>query len=118
MPRTKTGTVRREGHKKVFALTKGFRMARNHLYKTASEASIHAGQYAYNGRKEKKQQFRVLWIGRINSALSGVVGGPNYSTFMHSLIAKKVKLNRKSLAALAVKLPEAFRSIVSFTDAK
>ncbi len=118
MPRTKTGTVRRDGHKKVFALTKGFRMARNHLYKTASEASVHAGQYAFNGRKEKKQQFRVLWIGRINSALSNIVGAPNYSSFIHALTTKKIKLNRKSLAALAVNFPEAFKTVVSFTEVK
>ena len=118
MPRVKTGTVRRAGHKKVFALAKGFRMDRNHLYKTASEATIHAGQYAYNGRKERKQTMRITWISRINAALSGIVEAPKYSRLIKQLSDKKIKLNRKVLAALAVDLPEVFASVVSFTGKK
>ncbi len=118
MPRTKTGTVRRKGHKKVFSLAKGFRMSRNHLYKVASEATIHAGQYAYNGRKERKQTMRVTWISRINAALSGLIEAPKYSAFIKKLSDKKIKLNRKVLAAMAVNLPDAFRDVVSFSDKK
>ncbi len=116
MPRTKTSTVRREGHKKVFKLTKGFRMTRNRLYKVASEASLHAGQYAYNGRKERKQQMRLTWISRINAALSGIASAPKYSAFIKNLSDKKITLNRKAMAALAVKLPEAFKDLVSFSS--
>jgi large subunit ribosomal protein L20 len=118
MPRVKTGVVRRKGHKKVFQLAKGFRMTRNRLYKVASEATIHAGQYAYNGRKERKQTMRITWISRINSALSGLVEAPKYSTFIKNLSDKKIKLNRKVLAALAVNLPEVFKNIVTFSDKK
>jgi len=118
MPRTKTGTVRRAGHKKVFKLAKGFRMTRNHLYKVASEAVIHAGQYAYIGRKEKKQQMRTTWIGTINAALSSIAEAPKYSRFIKSLSDKGIKLNRKSLAMLSVKLPAAFSSVVKFTQSK
>jgi len=116
MPRTKTGTVRRQGHKKVFKLTKGFRMTRNRLYKVASEASIHAGQYAYNGRKERKQDMRTTWIARINAALGSLVDAPKYSVFIKKLADKKIKLNRKVMAALATDLPEAFKNLVSFTN--
>jgi len=118
MPRVKTGTVRRKGHKKVFALAKGFRMSRNRLYKVASEATIHAGQYAYNGRKERKQTMRITWISRINAALSGIAEAPKYGIFIKALSDKKIKLNRKVLAALAVNLPEVFENIVSFGGKK
>jgi len=118
MPRVKTGTVRRKGHKKVFSLAKGFRMTRNRLYKVASEAVQHAGQYAFNGRKERKQQMRVTWIGRINAALSNIESAPTYSRFIDQLSKKKITLNRKSLAAIAVKLPDVFKDIVVFSDKK
>jgi len=118
MPRVKTGTVRHKGHKKVFALAKGFRMTRNRLYKVASEATIHAGQYAYNGRKERKQTMRITWISRINAALSGIAEAPKYGVFIKKLIDKKIKLNRKVLSALAVNLPKAFENVVSFTGKK
>ena len=118
MPRTKTGTVRRRGHKKVLQLAKGFRMTRNRLYKTASEAVLYAGQYAYNGRKERKQQMRITWITRINSALSSIAEAPKYSRFIKALSDKKIALNRKVLAALATNLPNAFRDIVFFTVKK
>jgi len=118
MPRVKTGTVRHKGHKKVFALAKGYRMTRNRLYKVASEATLHAGQYAYNGRKERKQTMRITWIARINAALSGIVDAPKYGVFIKKLIDKKIKLNRKVLAGLAVDLPKVFNNVVSFTAKK
>jgi large subunit ribosomal protein L20 len=118
MPRVKTGTVRRKGHKKVFGLSKGFRMTRNRLYKVASEATLHAGQYAYNGRKERKQQMRVTWISRINAGLAGIAGAPKYSRFIKSLSDKKVKLNRKMLSTLATDLPNAFQNNVTFSNKK
>ena len=118
MPRVKTGIVRRKGHKKVFSLAKGFRMTRNRLYKVASEATIHAGQYAYNGRKERKQTMRITWISRINAALQGIVDAPKYNIFINRLSDKKIILNRKVLASLATDLPNAFGNIVSFTNKK
>ena len=118
MPRVKTGTVRRQGHKKVFKLAKGFRMTRNRLFKTAQEAVLHAGQYAYNGRKERKQQMRVTWISRINAALSSIQGAPKYSRFIKALSDQKITLNRKIMAALATDLPETFKELVSFTVKK
>lgn len=118
MPRVKTGTVRHKGHKKVFALAKGFRMTRNRLYKVASEATIHASQYAYNGRKERKQTMRITWISRINAALSSIIEAPKYSVFIKKMSDKKIKLNRKVLSALATNLPEAFNNVVSFTTKK
>ncbi len=118
MPRTKTGTVRRQGHKKVFKLAKGFRMTRNRLFKVASEAVIHAGQYAYNGRKERKQQMRVTWITRINSALASLADSPKYSRFIKAMADKKVMLNRKSLSALATSLPDAFQAVAEFSFKK
>ncbi len=118
MSRVKTGTVRRQGHKKVFKLAKGFRMTRNRLYKVAQEAVLHAGQYAYNGRKERKQQMRVTWISRINAALSSMEEAPKYSRFIKALSDKKVTLNRKVLAALATDLPNAFKDVVFFTTKK
>lgn len=118
MPRTKTSTVRRAGHKKILALAKGYRMTRNRLFKVANEAVLHAGQYAYIGRKERKQQMRQAWITRINAALSGIDGAPKYSRFIKALSDKGVKLDRKSLSILAVKFPESFKDVVSFTSKK
>jgi large subunit ribosomal protein L20 len=118
MPRVKTGVVRRKGHKKIFKLAKGFRMTRNRLYKTANEAVLHAGQYAYNGRKERKQQMRVTWISRINAALSSIEGAPKYSRFIKALSDMKITLNRKTMAYLATDLPESFNALVSFCTKK
>lgn len=118
MPRVKTGTVRRQGHKKILKLAKGFRMTRNRLFRVAHEAVLHAGQYAYNGRKERKQQMRVTWISRINAGLASIDQAPKYSRFIKSLSDKKVVLNRKVMAALATDLPNSFKDLVSFTQQK
>lgn len=118
MPRTKTGTVRKQLHKKTLKLAKGFRMTRNRLYKVASEAVLHAGQYAYKGRKERKQQMRTTWIERINAALRSLTTVPSYSKFIKSLSDSKIQLNRKSLSALATNLPQAFKDVVEFTTKK
>lgn len=118
MPRTKTGTVRRAAHKKTLSRAKGYRMTRNRLFKVANEAVLHAGQYAYNGRKERKQQMRRLWISRINAALSSIEDAPKYSRFIKALSDKGIKLDRKSLSSLAVKLPSSFKDVVSFSSKK
>ena len=111
--RVKTGYIRRRRHKKVLKLTKGFRMTKSRLYKVAKEASLHAGQYAFHGRKRRKRDMRRLWIQRINAALTD--SGQTYSQFIKNLKVKKIDLNRKILAELAVNQSQVFKSIVQFT---
>ncbi len=108
--RAKTGTTRKKRHKKILKQTKGYRMTRSRLYKVAKEAVLHAGQYAYAGRKLRKRDFRRLWIQRINAALSTT--DLTYSRFIKKLKDSKVELNRKILANLAVNQPEVFFKIV------
>ena len=109
--RVKTGTIRHAKHKKTLKATKGYRMTRNRLYKVAHEAELHAGQYAYVGRKNKKRDLRQLWIQRINAALSSQ--NLKYNQFIHLLEQKNITLNRKILAELAVNDPATFKFIVS-----
>jgi len=109
--RVKTGTVRRAKHKKTLKAAKGYRMTRNRLYKVAHEAELHAGQYAYAGRRNKKRDLRRLWIQRINAALSSK--NLKYSQFIHLLEQKNIILNRKILAELAVNDLSVFNFIVS-----
>ncbi len=118
MPRAKTGVVRHATHKKVLAANKGYRMAKRKLYKVAKEAYLHAGAYAYAGRKLKKRDIRSLWITRINAALRLQPNPISYSKFIKAALDKKVSLNRKSLSELAVKFPEAFSAVFKFTSTK
>lgn len=115
MSRVKTGTVRRTAHKKILAANKGYRMTRHRLFKVAKEAYLHAGQYAYAGRRLKKRDFRTLWISRITAALKLQENTTSYSKFIKALSDKKVTLNRKSLSHLAVKFPEVFSTVFKFT---
>lgn len=108
--RIKTGTTRRKRHKKILKLAKGYRMTRHRLYKVAHEAVLHAGEYAFAGRKQRKRQLRRLWIVRINAAVRK--HGLNYSKFISLLKKKKIQLNRKILATLALKQPKKFDQIV------
>lgn len=101
---------RRQRHKKVLKLAKGYRQSRRKRYKTAREAVLHAGQYAYAGRKQRKRQFRTLWIQRLNAAVREE--GLTYSTFIHALKDKNINLNRKILADMAINDPESFSKIV------
>ncbi len=113
MPRTKTGYTRRRRHKKILKATKGYRGTNNRLYKRAHEAYLHAGQYAYVGRKLRKRNMRRLWIQRINAAVRMVTDGEmNYSRFIHALKQNNVTLNRKMLAELAVRDIAAFTEVV------
>ena len=112
MPRVKTGVVRRRGHKAVLARTKGFRMTKNRLYKVAKEADLHAGQYAYIGRKLRKRDMRSLWITRISAGLKQIDKGLNYSRFIKKLKDAKITLDRKILAELAAKDVETFAQVV------
>jgi len=108
--RTKTGVVRRKGHKKILNLTKGYRMTKSRLFKVAQEAVLHAGQYAYVGRKQKKRQMRRLWITRINGALAQ--SNISYSEFINRLKKDKIELDRKILAIIATEDPPTFQKIV------
>lgn len=108
--RVKTGTVRKKAHKKILKLTKGYRMTKHKLYKAAHEAALHAGQYAFAGRKRKKREFRKLWITRINGALSKT--GLSYNQFANKLKKANIELDRKILAIVASEDPQTFEKIV------
>ncbi len=112
MPRTKTGTTRRRRHKKVLKLNKGYRGTNSRLYKRAKEAALHAGQYAFIGRKLRKRDMRKLWIMRINGALTEIGAKLNYSRFINALKREKIELNRKMLSEIAVNDAKAFKAIV------
>lgn len=109
--RVKTGVVRRQHHKKVLAQAKGFWMTRHKRYKVAHEAVMHSGDYAYNGRRIRRRDFRKLWIIRINAALKPF--NIKYSVFIKKLKDNKIDLNRKMLSELAIHDPDAFKSVVS-----
>ncbi len=109
--RIKTGTSRHRRHQKVLKSTKGYRMTKHRLYKVAHEAKLHAGQYAYIGRKKRKRDFRKLWIVRLNAAVREY--GLTYRKFINLLKKAKIILNRKVLAELAVNQPQIFKEIVS-----
>ncbi len=108
--RVKTGTVRRAGHKKVLKAAKGFWMTRHKRYKVAHEAVMHAGKYAFAGRRLKKRDLRQLWIVRINAALKPF--DIRYSAFIKMLKNRNITLDRKVLADLAVSNPESFKAVV------
>lgn len=112
MPRTKAGVTRRHRHKKVLSLTKGFRGTNNRLYKRAHEAMLHAGHYAYVGRRLRKRDMRKLWILRINAGVRQVDENLTYSTLINKLAKANVTINRKMLAELAATDFNAFKHIV------
>lgn len=110
MPRVKRGSVRRAKRKKLLARTKGFYATKSKLYRAAKESVDTALKYAYVGRRRKKRDFRRLWIVRINAAVHE--HGLSYGRFMSGLKLAGVDLDRKSLADLAVREPQAFAQIV------
>jgi large subunit ribosomal protein L20 len=110
MSRVKRGIVSRQKHKKIFDLAKGYRGTRSRLIKTATEAVLHADQYAYHGRKRKKRDFRRLWVVRIGEAVKEE--GYSYSRFIKALKDKKIELDRKILASLIVENRDAFTTVV------
>lgn len=112
MPRSKAGFTRSRRHKKVLSLTKGFRGANNRLYKRAKEALLHAGQYAFIGRKLRKRDMRQLWITRISAAVKQADAALNYSTFMNQMKKANVSINRKMLAEIAVADFSTFTKVV------
>lgn len=100
MPRVKRGVTARARHKKVLALAKGYRGRRKNVYRVAKQAVMKAGQYAYRDRRQRKRQFRQLWIVRINAAARA--NGLSYSKFMNGLKRAAIEIDRKVLADLAV----------------
>ncbi|MDR2787201.1 MAG: 50S ribosomal protein L20 [Candidatus Accumulibacter sp.] len=116
MPRVKRGVVARARHKKVLAQAKGYRGRRKNVYRIAKEAVMKAGQYAYRDRRQRKRQFRALWIVRINAAAREL--GMKYSTLMNSLKKAQIEIDRKVLADLAVFDKPAFAALVSQVKAQ
>ncbi len=112
MSRVKTGTIRHARHKKVLASTKGYRMTKNRLYKVAHEAMLHAGKYAFIGRRLRKRDFRRLWITRISAAVKLLGIQLNYSTFINQLSKANIQINRKMLSELAIHDLETFNKVV------
>jgi len=115
MPRVKRGVTARARHKKLLEQAKGYRGRRNAVYKIAKEAVMKAGQYAYRDRRNKKRDFRALWIARINAAAREL--GMTYSVFMNGLKKAEIEVDRKVLADLAVYDKAAFGKIAEQAQA-
>lgn len=115
MPRVKRGTTAKARHKKILKLAKGYQGARSRVYRVAKQAVIKAGQYAYRDRKQKKRQFRALWIARINAAVREQ--GISYSRFMAGLKKANIEIDRKVLAHMALTDIGAFAQIVTKAQA-
>ena len=109
MARVKGGTVARKRRKKILKLAKGYFGSKHRLYKTANEQVMKSLQYAYRDRRQRKRDFRKLWITRINAAAR--MNGLSYSKLMHGLKVAEVDINRKMLAELAVSDAAAFTQI-------
>jgi large subunit ribosomal protein L20 len=109
MPRIKRGVTARKRHKKVLKQAKGYYGARSRVYRVAKQAVIKAGQYAYRDRRQRKRQFRALWIARINAAAR--INGVSYSRLIAGLKKASIEIDRKMLADLAVQEKAAFAAI-------
>ena len=116
MPRVKRGVTARARHKKVIDQAKGFRGHRGNVYRVAKEAVMKAGQYAYRDRRDRKGEFRALWIARINAAAREL--GLTYSKLMQGLKKAAVEVDRKLLAELAIADKAAFAKIADQAKAK
>ena len=110
MARVKNGAVTKARHKKVLKQAKGYFGSKHRLYKTAKEQLMHSGQYAYRDRKQKKREFRKLWITRINAACSQ--NDISYSRFIEGLTKAGVEVNRKMLSEIAINDPKTFTELV------
>jgi len=110
MSRVKTGTNRRRRHKKILRMAKGNYGTRSKLYRRANEAMLKALWYEYRDRRTRKRDLRRLWITRINAASR--INGMTYSRLIYGLKEAKISLNRKMMADLAVRHPEAFAEVV------
>ncbi len=113
MTRVKGGPTKRARHNKVLKRTSGFRMTKNRLWKVAHEAYLHALDYSFQGRRDRKSDFRALWITRLNAALRAIDPMLSYSRFVAKLNQNKVELDRKVLAGIAKQDPETFKKIVA-----
>ena len=109
MARIKGAMATRKRRKKVLKAAKGYFGGKHRLFKTAKQAVMKSGQYAYIGRKQKKRQFRQLWIARINAAAR--INGLSYSKFMYGLKLANIDLNRKVLSEMAVNDAEGFAAL-------
>ena len=110
MARVKGGTISRARHKKVMKQAKGYFGSKHRLYRTANEQVMHSGKYAYRDRKQKKRDFRKLWITRINAACRQ--NDISYSKFINGLIKAEIDINRKMLSEIAIDNPTAFTELV------
>ena len=116
MPRVKRGSAAHKRHKRILRQAKGYYGTRRRLVKTAREAVERGWRYAYRDRKQRKRQFRVLWIARINAAVRE--HGLSYSRFMNGLSRAGVEVDRKNLADLAVSDPQAFADLAELAKSK
>ena len=109
MPRVKRGVTAKARHKKVFEAAKGYRGRRKNVYRVAKQAVMKAGQYAYRDRRQKKRQFRALWIARINAASR--LNGLSYSRLINGLKKASIEIDRRVLADIAMHDVAAFAAI-------
>jgi large subunit ribosomal protein L20 len=116
LPRVKRGVTAHHRHKKVLALTKGHRATKHSLYRRAHESMLKSLSYAYSHRRERKGDMRRLWILRVNAASRAQ--GLTYSQFMTGLRKSGVEINRKILADMAVREPDAFANLVTVARGK
>lgn len=116
MPRVKGGTVSRQRRKKVLKLAKGYFGSKHRLYKVANQQVMKSGNYAFRDRRQKKRDFRKLWITRINAAAR--MNGLSYSRLMHGLKLSGIEVNRKMLADLAVNDLTAFNQLADVAKAQ
>ena len=116
MPRVKRGVTARASHKKILDAAKGYRGRRKNVFRVANEAVMKAGQYQYRDRRQRKRQFRALWIARINAASRQ--HGLTYSVFMNGLSRAEIGIDRKVLSDIAIFDKDAFAKIVEKVKAK
>ena len=116
MARVKGGMNAKKKHKRVLKLAKGYRGARSKQYRVAKQSVMRALEESYTGRKQKKRQFRQLWIARINAAAR--MNGLSYSKFMYGLKLAEVNVNRKMLSEMAISDPEGFAKLVAVAKEK
>lgn len=116
MARIKGGLNAKKKHNRVLKLAKGYRGARSKQYRVAKQSVMRALTFSFAGRKQRKRQFRRLWIARINAAAR--MNGLSYSRFMYGLKLAEIDINRKMLSEMAISDPEGFASLVETAKAK
>ena len=116
MARIKGGLNAKKKHKRVLKLAKGYRGARSKQYRVAKQSVMRALETSYSGRKQRKRQFRQLWIARINAAAR--INGLPYSKFMHGLKLAEVDINRKMLSEMAISDPDGFAALIDVAKSK